>query len=614
MPATVAAAPAALQALGDPIPDTAHAVSVSLPTWRSNVGYEEGEDWVIGKMRNGYPRFFLNLAIVAFQKSLFEKYGRPGEAVLLFPSAHIARRCIDFIDKQSEIATTKQEAYLQPRILELVSQPTVPDTVLPAQSASVITAVFHDARDNSVARKFWQHTGDGVSSRRAEFFHRVFKEGHLVSKEIQRSGSVGKTSLCKGPRRYRRAESTFGTESAESSSANQSPPGEEYREDADYAKFIEERFGRNLDISLAVKAKAAVRRRIAGSLAAEPVLEETSQAAHHEETPRSAFGLTENDVFLFPTGMSAIYNTHRMLLALRGQAKSVMFGFPYTDTLKVLEKFGPGAVFYGNGSGADLEDLEQRCEAGERFLALFCEFPGNPLLKTPDLQRIRQLADKYDFAVVVDETIGNFLNINVLPAVDIVVSSLTKVFSGDCNVMAGSMVLNPRGRYYSAIRETIQTHYADHFWPEDAVFLERNSRDFVARNQRVNINAEALTEMLRGCDKVREVHYPKYSQTKPHYDAFRTPDGGYSGLLSLTLRSKADAIAFYDALATAKGPSLGTNFTLTSPYPLLAHYQELDWVQQFGVDPDLIRVSVGLEETEDLLAVFQVALDAISAA
>lgn len=53
------------------------------------------------------------------------------------------------------------------------------------------------------------------------------------------------------------------------------------------------------------------------------------------------------------------------------------------------------------------------------------------------MQTIRRLADKYNFAVVVDETIGNLMNVNVLPHVDVVVSSLTKVFSGASNVMGG---------------------------------------------------------------------------------------------------------------------------------------------------------------------------------
>ena len=111
--------------------------------------------------------------------------------------------------------------------------------------------------------------------------------------------------------------------------------------------------------------------------------------------------------------------------------------FPYIDTLKVLQKFGPGALFYGFGESHELDDLEKRLESGERYLALFCEFPGNPLLKSPDLKRIRDLANKFDFAVVVDETIGNFLNVNVLPYADVLVSSLTKLYSGDSNVMGG---------------------------------------------------------------------------------------------------------------------------------------------------------------------------------
>ena len=71
------------------------------------------------------------------------------------------------------------------------------------------------------------------------------------------------------------------------------------------------------------------------------------------------------------------------------------------------------------------------------ILALFTEFPSNPLLRSPNLPRLRALADKYDFLIVVDETVGNFVNVSVLPYADIVVSSLTKVFGGDSNVMGG---------------------------------------------------------------------------------------------------------------------------------------------------------------------------------
>jgi cystathionine gamma-synthase len=71
------------------------------------------------------------------------------------------------------------------------------------------------------------------------------------------------------------------------------------------------------------------------------------------------------------------------------------------------------------------------------ILALFCEFPSNPLLRSPNLKRLRALADEYNFLIVVDETVGSFVNVHVLPEVDMMATSLTKIFSGDTNVMGG---------------------------------------------------------------------------------------------------------------------------------------------------------------------------------
>jgi cystathionine gamma-synthase len=109
------------------------------------------------------------------------------------------------------------------------------------------------------------------------------------------------------------------------------------------------------------------------------------------------------------------------------------------------------------------------------------------------------------------------------------------------------------------------------------MFMERNSRDFISRVDRINHNTEALCDMLRSHPQgehnqpgqnswltitVKEVYYPKYSDTRNLYDACRTENGGYGGLFSVTLHSTANAIKFYDSIAVAKGPSLGTNFTL----------------------------------------------------
>jgi cystathionine gamma-synthase len=90
---------------------------------------------------------------------------------------------------------------------------------------------------------------------------------------------------------------------------------------------------------------------------------------------------------------------------------------------------------------------------------------------------------------------------------------------------------------------------------------------------------------------------------------FTTRPNAYGGLFSIVLQNEAQAERFYDVLNVSKGPSLGTNFTLASPYAILAHYTELAWAQTFGVPKHLIRVSVGLESHDHLINVFLEALN-----
>ena len=260
-----------------------------------------------------------------------------------------------------------------------------------------------------------------------------------------------------------------------------------------------------------------------------------------------------------------------------------------------MEKWGPGCLFYGHGSSADLEDLEDRCIKGERFLALFCEFPGNPLLKTPDLRRIRKLADLYDFAVVIDETIGNFINVHVLPCADVVVSSLTKVFSGDSNVMGGRYdcisalpgdCSSPLAQY-STRKVDIMTSLKGHCKPNmktttgqkmqfswngtaETSFIESIGSTPMQKPSAMYSETHHMVgdESFRGSltfsdiPVVKQIYYPKYSPSREFYDHFRYPTGGYGGLLSVTFNSTVEAVTFFDVIDIAKGPSLGTNFTL----------------------------------------------------
>ena len=595
-----------LAAIGQPVPNTAHAVSVSLPSWKATVGYERGEEWVLSKMRTGYPRFFIHLTIQELEREVLHRYGKAGERTMLFPSPATARRCQRFLYDKSQLSGD------QVRVVHLVPALQIESISEDHQTAvSGLFCVFFPEEQFGVAKQVWQHSGDGISSRRGEFCLKALQDCLLVPRGDNPWLQQCPDLVNKGPRRYQRGRSLNATNICRIPSLVEVPDIANPQADSrDFSQFIEERFGRNLNTVLASKAKLAIRRRIAGCLTDDAGIDEDLDSLAEACSGRVK-GLGENDVYLYPAGMSSIFNTRHVLEVHQGEPrKSICFGFPYIDTLKILQKWGPGCLFYGHGLDSDLDDLERRLENGERYLALFTEFPSNPLLNSPPIERIRRLANQYDFAVVVDESVGNFINVNVLSHADVVVSSLTKVFSGDSNVMGGSVVLNPQGRMYQSLKKTFDAEYEDNYWAQDAIFMERNSRDFISRIGRINKNAEAIALTLHSSPIVKQVYYPKYRPNRRNYDRCRNPNGGYGGLLSVTFKQIEQAMAFFDALEVQKGPSLGTNFTLSCPYTILAHYGELEWTASFGVEADLIRISCGLEDPEDLQGRVERALNA----
>ncbi len=204
------------------------------------------------------------------------------------------------------------------------------------------------------------------------------------------------------------------------------------------------------------------------------------------------------------------------------------------------------------------------------------------------------------------------MNVDVLPVADVVTCSLTKFFSGAGDVIGGSLVLNPHRPGVDRLRQALAEEYEDLLDPEDAVVLESNSRDCVERVRRINRTAEQLCDALRSHPLVERVDYPKYRDSE-NYRALQRPGGGYGGLFSLLLKNaETTAPRFFDALQIAKGPNLGTNFSLCCPYTILAHFNELEFVERCGISRYLVRVSVGLEEPESLIPRFWQALERAS--
>ena len=330
--------------------------------------------------------------------------------------------------------------------------------------------------------------------------------------------------------------------------------------------------------------------------------------------------LTQQDphnIYLYPTGMAAVTATQRLLkLTTQWDEKplrTVVFGFPYLDTLKLaqLTPIGSGCAFFGHGSESDFQELRKLLKT-ESISGLFLEFPSNPLLKAPDLRRLRGLADEFNFPLIVDDSISGFCNVDlaVKGGADIIVTSLTKQFSGDGNVMGGSLILNEHGSFYDRLKNRISRDHEELLFVEDAQKLLQGSIDLEERVNKTNKNAMAIVSLLQHSPLVQTVYHPSVVN-RELYDDFKRDlsFSGHGGLLSVVFKDESLSKPFFDGLDVAKGPGFGTNFSLACPYTMLAHFYELEWAKQYGVAHSLVRIWIGQESERELQLKFNLALD-----
>jgi cystathionine gamma-synthase len=323
-------------------------------------------------------------------------------------------------------------------------------------------------------------------------------------------------------------------------------------------------------------------------------------------------GYDEGDVYLYESGMSAVFAVHRELRKLAPSKKTLQLDFPYVDVLKVQNYFGVGVVFLPVSEGELFDEALNRIRVGE-FSAVFCEVPNNPLLRMVDLTKVRAACDAGNVPLVIDDTVCSAYNVDVKNYADIVTSSLTKWIAGSGNVMAGAVQLVKRSSFYGEFKAFFSDDCgASHskLYAHDAAALDEGSKNFEDRMKPVNEAAQSIVDFLMHHDAVEQVWYPSI-ETKDFYQQVKTEKGGYGGLVSFTLKNNKKIAKFFDNLRISKGPSFGNEFSLVCPYTLLAHYDELEWAESCGVSRNLIRISVGTEGKQELIKRFNEAFDTI---
>ncbi len=315
------------------------------------------------------------------------------------------------------------------------------------------------------------------------------------------------------------------------------------------------------------------------------------------------YGCESNSVHLYPSGMAALTAALEALTTLRPKQSSLQLGFPYVDVLKLPEViFGGSALVITKDNHKLIEKIDK-----ENPSALIVELPSNPMLQCVDLAHISKIAHDRGIPVIADDTIGSPVNIDALPYADLIFSSLTKSFAGRGDILAGSLVISPESQWEKTFKELIPNCSNASLSDSDAIALEEVSRDVNFRVVQLNKSCLALKNHLEDHPGIAQVLHPANCK---NFQSLMRPKAGFGCLLSFELKGGLEkAKRFYDSLQVCKGPSLGTNFTLACPYVLLAHYEELEWAEKCGVPRNLLRVSVGLENTEELWGRFKKALN-----
>ncbi len=310
------------------------------------------------------------------------------------------------------------------------------------------------------------------------------------------------------------------------------------------------------------------------------------------------YDCAEDDVFLAPTGMASIFAALQAVAARTPGTPTAQLGFPYVDTLKLQEKLGHGGILLHHLGTIETELralLDRQLVAG-----CFCEIPGNPLLGCADLRAVSPLLRERHVPLVADDVVATPINVDLTPHADLIATSLTKFFVGTGDVMGGALICNPKSPLYPQLKPIVLAQHEELLWAEDAVVLEQHARTFPDRMRRHNETGCLIAERLRQHRAIERVWYPKWEFAQA-YEAVRRPQGGWGALVTFLPKDAAlNSPRIYDRLPFCKGPSLGTVFTLACPFTLLAHYTELDWAEACGVSRYLIRISVGLEDPEEL--------------
>jgi cystathionine gamma-synthase len=327
-------------------------------------------------------------------------------------------------------------------------------------------------------------------------------------------------------------------------------------------------------------------------------------------------GCGRKDVLVCASGMNAFYSGFRSVREVqsaRRRTKWLQLGWLYLDSGCVLKEFlGEGESLDFCYDATNIEAILRKIEScGDELACVVIECPTNPLVQVADLPRIAEAVRTCGGILMIDPTIASVYNIDVMPYADLLTTSLTKYAAHEGDVMIGALALNPESPHYADLVLRTSSYYQPPY-PRDLARLAVQMTGAAEVVSGMETNARRLANYLKAHPAVQKVHYAGHSN---HFSQVAKSSGSGGSMITIELNGGIEA--FYDALEVMKGPSFGTRFTLVCPFMYLAHYdlatrpEGREFLRSIGIDPDLIRISVGTEPIEEIEEIMERALSCI---
>ncbi len=320
----------------------------------------------------------------------------------------------------------------------------------------------------------------------------------------------------------------------------------------------------------------------------------------------AALEKTEN-ALIFGSGMAAVSTT---ILAFLKQGDHIvlqqtLYGGTYNFVLKEFEKFG---IEYSFTKDLSIDSFKEVIKPNTKVL--YIETPSNPLLTITDMQAVADLAKANGIVTMIDNTFASPINQNPVDfGIDIVIHSATKYMGGHSDILAGAVAAS--NNHIEIIWNTA-INLGGSLSDFTVWMLERSLKTMNLRVKCQSENALKMAEYLDSNPNIDRVYYPGL-KSHPDHELAKKQMKGFGGMLSFELNEEIDTMEFQRKLMLIK-PSMslaGVESTMLNPAVASHALMGAEERANQGIKDGLIRFSVGIEETEDLIADIEQAIEKI---